>query len=147
MTETAAATRSVVIEQEMPHPPEKIWRALTQSALIAEWLMENDFEAIVGHRFRLRMAPAPNWNGITEGEVMAVEPHRRLVYSWNATGEQASSGPQTVVTWTLTPTTKGVLLRMEQSGFSPDQEANFRGATFGWRRFIGALESVVANLT
>ena len=54
MTETSIETRSVVIEREMPYPPEKIWRALTQSALIAEWLMKNDFKPVVDHRFNLR---------------------------------------------------------------------------------------------
>ncbi|HEV7157263.1 MAG TPA: SRPBCC domain-containing protein [Caulobacteraceae bacterium] len=146
MTETIAATRSVVIEQEMPHPPEKVWRALTQQALIAEWLMDNDFEAEVGHRFRLRAEPAPNWNGIVEGEVLTVEPHQRLVYTWGSGGDQAASAPRTVVTWTLTPSQAGTLLRMEQSGFRPQDEAGFKGASFGWRRFLGALERVLANL-
>lgn len=74
-------TRSLVIERQMPHPPEKIWRALTQSALIEEWLMRNDFEPVAGRRFTFRADPSPHWNGITEGEVLAVEPNRRLSYS------------------------------------------------------------------
>jgi uncharacterized protein YndB with AHSA1/START domain len=139
-------TRSLVIERQMPHPPEKIWRALTQSALIEEWLMRNDFEPVAGRKFTFRADPSPHWNGVTEGEVLAVEPHRRLSYSWNASGSEAENGLKTIVTWTLTPTHSGTLLRMEQSGFRPEEERNYQGANYGWQRFLGGLERVVANL-
>ncbi len=72
MTKTIA-TRSLVVEREMPHPPEKIWRAITQSPLIDEWLMKNDFQPIVGHRFNFRVTPMPHWNGVTDCEVLVVE--------------------------------------------------------------------------
>ena len=91
MTE-AAAPRSVLIERELPHPPEKVWRALTQSALIEEWLMKNDFEPVVGRRFTLRMAPRPHWNGVTDCEVLEVEPYRRLAYSWKSSGRKPKTG-------------------------------------------------------
>src|SRR5262249_58705940 len=93
----ATATRSVVVEREMPHPAEKIWRALTQGPLIEEWLMKNDFQPVVGHRFNFRAEPMPQWNGVTDCEVLVIEPNERLSYSWSASGEE------TVVTWTLTP--------------------------------------------
>ncbi len=141
-----AATRSVVVEREMPHRPEKIWRALTQGALIEEWLMQNDFQPVVGHRFNFRMTPMAHWNGVTDCEVLVVEPHERLAYSWNASGEEAVGGLKTVVTWTLTPTRGGTLVRMEQSGFRPQEEANYQGAKYGWERFIGGLERVIAGL-
>src|SRR5258706_5241202 len=96
------ATRSVIIERELAHKPEKVWRALTQVHPIGEWLMENDFKAIVGHRFNFRAAPMPRWNGITDCEVLVVEPPKRLAYSWNASGDEARDGLKTVVTWTLT---------------------------------------------
>ena len=54
MTGTTTQTLSVVIEREMPFPPEKLWRALTQPHLIQEWLMKNDFQATKDHRFTLR---------------------------------------------------------------------------------------------
>ncbi len=139
-------TRSVVIEREMPHPPEKIWRALTQGPLIAQWLMSNDFQAIVGYRFSFRAAPQPHWNGVMDCEVLIVEPHTRLSYSWNGSGDEAASGLKTVVTWTLTPTPHGARVRLEQAGFRPEEEANYQGAHFGWQRFIGGLEEVVAGL-
>jgi uncharacterized protein YndB with AHSA1/START domain len=146
MTKPGTTTRSLVIEREMPHPPEKIWRALTQSSLMVEWLMKNDFQPVVGHRFTFRAPPMPNWNGVVECEVLAVEPNSRLSYSWGTSGEDAANGFKSVVTWTLTPTKDGVLVRMEQSGFRPEQEQNYQGAKYGWRRFIDGLEKVVAKL-
>ena len=88
MTKSAATTRSIIIEREMPHPPERVWRALTQGALIEEWLMENDFQPVVGHRFNFRATPMPHWNGIVDCQVLVVEPNQRLSYSWNASGER-----------------------------------------------------------
>ncbi len=139
MTNTAP-TRTLVIEREMPHPPEKIWRALTQGSLIAEWLMANDFQPVEGHRFQFRSTPVPNWNGIIDSEVLVVEPNSRLSYSWG------SLGLESVVTWTLTPTEGGTHVRMEHSGFGSDQDAAYKGATYGWRNFIGKLEQVVGGL-
>lgn len=134
------AARSLVIEKELAHPVGKIWRALTQGALIKEWLMDNDFQPEVGHKFRFRSAPMPNWNGVIDSEVLVVEPHKTLSYSWN------SMGLESVVVWTLVATSGGTLVRMEQSGFRPDQEANYQGANYGWQKFIGGLERVVAGL-
>jgi len=145
MSETTA-TRAVVVERDVPHPPEKVWRALTESALIAEWLMTNDFQPVVGHRFTFRMAPVANWNGVTDCEVLIVEPYTRLAYTWAASGESAATGLQTVVTWTLTPTPGGALVRMEQTGFRAQDENNYRGATYGWQQFMGRLETVLAGL-
>jgi uncharacterized protein YndB with AHSA1/START domain len=78
-------TRAVVVEREIPHPPEKIWRALTQPHLIAEWLMKNDFKPAVGHRFNLR----GDWGGVLDCEVLAVEPNRTLSYTWNFAHDDA----------------------------------------------------------
>jgi uncharacterized protein YndB with AHSA1/START domain len=133
-------TRSVVIEREIPHPPEKIWRALTEGALLKEWLLENDFQPVVSHQFKFRATPVANWNGVVDCEVLIVEPNKKLSYTWG------SLGLGTVVVWTLTATPTGTLLRMEQSGFRPDQEAAYKGATYGWQKFIGGLERVVAGL-
>jgi uncharacterized protein YndB with AHSA1/START domain len=140
MNTPTAATRTLVIEKEMPHPPEKIWRALTQASLINQWLMSNDFEPVVAHKFTLRTTPMPNWNGVIDCEVLVVEPNSRLSYSWS------SMGLASVVTWTLTPSPGGTHLRMEQSGFPPDREANYKGASYGWQKFIGGLERVVGEL-
>ena len=146
MNKSSLATRSIIIEREMPHPPEKVWRALTQSALIEQWLMRNDFQPTVGRKFNFRTDPLPHWNGVVDCEVLVVEPGERLSYSWNGSGGEAANGLRTVVTWTLTPTKSGVLVRMEQSGFRPEDERNYQGANYGWQRFIGALDRVAAGL-
>ncbi len=137
------ATQSVVMEREMPHPPEKVWRALTQGPLIEDWLMANDFEPVVGHRFTLRTNPVAHWDGMVHCEVLEVEPPESLAYRWNVGGD---NDLRTVVTWTLTPTASGVLVRMEQTGFREDQAANLQGATFGWRKFMAGLQMTVAKL-
>jgi uncharacterized protein YndB with AHSA1/START domain len=134
MNTVAAETRSVIIEREMPHPPEKIWRALTQPHLIAEWLMQGDFKPVMDHRFKF----TADW-GAVDCQVMAIEPNKTLSYSW------AAYGLESVVTWTLTPTGKGTHLRMEQSGFRPDQEQAYQGAKFGWQQFLTKLEEVSAR--
>ena len=138
---TAAETRSVVVEREMPHPPEKLWRALTQPHLIAEWLMKNDFAAVVGHRFNLR----GEWGGVLDCEVLVVEPNRELAYTWNHVHDDAAFNLQSVVTFTLTPTASGTRLRMEQAGFRPDQRQAFGGANAGWQQMFAKLEQVAAN--
>jgi uncharacterized protein YndB with AHSA1/START domain len=140
------AKRSLVVEREMPYPPEKIWRALTQGPLIEEWLMKNDFQPVVGHRFNFRATPMPHWNGVVDCRVLVVEPCERLSYSWNTSGAEPAAGLKTVVTWTLTPINSGTHVRMEQSGFRPEDEANYRGARYGWQRFVAGLERVVAAL-
>jgi uncharacterized protein YndB with AHSA1/START domain len=140
MNEPATETRSVVVERELPHPPEKIWRALTQPHLIAEWLMQNDFKPAVGHQFSLRMDPQPNWNGVIDCQVLAVEPNKTLSYAWGALGLES------VVTFTLTATPTGTHLRMEQTGFRPDQQQAYGGAKYGWQQFFAKLEQVLARM-
>ena len=135
MNDTATQTRSVVVERELPYPPEKIWRALTQPHLIAEWLMQADFQPAVGHRFKF----TAGW-GTIDCEVKEVEPHRTLAYSW------ASQGLDSIVTWTLAPAAGGTRLRMEQTGFRPEQEQAFRGATAGWPRFLAGLEQLLEKV-
>jgi uncharacterized protein YndB with AHSA1/START domain len=146
MTELATATRSIVVERVMPHPPEKIWRALTQAPLIEEWLMKNDFQPVVGHRFNFRATPVAGWNGVADCEALVLEPARRLAWSQNASGEQAADGMKSVVTWTLTPVDGGTHVRMEHSGFRPQDEAGYRVLSGGWPRVVGGLERVVAGL-
>jgi uncharacterized protein YndB with AHSA1/START domain len=133
-------TRTLVIEKEMPYPPEKIWRALTEGSLVKEWLMDNDFEPVVGHSFKFRSTPVPNWDGIIDSKVLVVEPNKKLSYRWD------SLGLESAVTWTLTPTDAGTHVRMEHSGFRPDQEFAYKGASYGWQNFIGGLDRVVAGL-
>lgn len=134
MTEAAAETRTVIVEREFAHPPEKIWRALTRPELVAEWLMAGDVAPTLGHRF----AFGADW-GHVDCEVVEVEPERTLAYSWDG------KGLESVVTWTLTPTATGTLLRMEQTGFKPDQKLAYHGAKAGWPRFLTALDALLAR--
>ena len=134
MTEQSTEMLSVVVEREMPHPPEKIWRALTQPHLIEAWLMKTDFKPVVDHRFNLRA----DW-GAVDCQVLAVEPNKTLSYTWGA------HGLESVVTWTLTPSSAGTRLRMEQSGFRPEQQQAYQGAKGGWPRFLAALEQLLAR--
>ena len=140
MNEPSTETRSVVIEREFPFPPEKIWRALTQPHLIEDWLMKNDFKPVVGHHFNLRRTPQPGLNIVVDCRVLVVEPNKTLSYTW------AAYGLESVVTWTLTPTSTGTHLCMEQSGFRPDQPQYYQGAKYGWQRFFAALEQLLARI-
>ena len=141
MTDAAARTRSVVVERDLAWPPERVWRALTQPHLIEAWLMKNDFSPDIGHRFTLR----GDWGGVLDCEVLAVEPNRRLTYSWNHAHEDPAFDLQSVVTFTLAPTPSGTHLRVEQTGFRPDQRQAFGGALAGWPRFLDKLDEVVAR--
>ncbi len=134
MNQTSTQTRSVVVERDIPFAAEKIWRALTQPHLIAEWLMQNDFRPAVDHRFTLR----GDW-GSVDCRVLEIEPNRTLSYTWDAMGLES------VVTWTLTPTSTGTHLRMEQAGFRPDQGQAYGGAKLGWQKFFAALEQVLGR--
>jgi uncharacterized protein YndB with AHSA1/START domain len=134
------STRSVVIEREFPHPPAKVWRALTEGPLLEQWLMKNDFQPVAGHSFSFRMEPMPQWDGVIGCKVLAVDPLKTISYTWGALGLES------VVTFTLTPTDAGTHLHMEHSGFGSDQDAAYKGAKYGWQGFIGKLERLVAEL-
>ncbi|CAH0227146.1 hypothetical protein SRABI118_02370 [Massilia sp. Bi118] len=127
--------RTVTVEREFAHPPEKIWRALTQPHLIEAWLMKNNFVPAVHQRFTL----TGDW-GSVDCQVLEIEAQRSLSYTW------AAMGLDSVVTWTLTPSGAGTHLRMEQSGFRPDQDQAFHGAQYGWNKFFGGLEQVLGGL-
>lgn len=131
---TATETLTVTVEREIPHPPEKIWRALTQPHLIQEWLMKSDFQPSVNHQFKF----TADW-GSVDCKVLTIETGKTLSYTWDAMGLES------VVTWTLSPSGAGTLLRMDQSGFRPDQKQAFHGARFGWDKFFTGLEQVLAR--
>lgn len=141
MSEAPTELRTVVVERQIPYPAEKIWRALTQPHLMEEWLMKNDFKPDVGHRFSLR----GDWGGVLDCEVLDIEPERTLSYTWNFAHEDPAYSLKSVVTFTLTPTGTGTHLRVEQSGFRPEQKQAFGGAHAGWKEFLGKLEQVVAR--
>ena len=136
-----AETKTVIIERDFAHPPEKLWRALTQPHLIEEWLMKNDFAPEVGHTFQLR----GDWGGVLDCQVLALEQNEKLSYTWNFANDDRAYALESVVTFTLTPTNAGTHLRVEQSGFRPDQKQAYGGAHAGWKGFLEKLEGVVAG--
>ena len=141
-----AETQSISMEYDLPYPPAKVWRALTEPELLAKWIMVNDMRPLVGHSFTFKADPTPWWNGIVNCEVLEVDLHKRLRYSWRSGSE--SLPLDTVVTWTLTPTPSGgTRLALEHSGFQPDNASAFDGASKGWQRMVGErLREVLAGL-
>lgn len=137
MTDKDTEMRTVVVERDFAHPPEKVWRALTQPHLIAEWLVQNDFLPEVGHRFSARF----DW-GAVDCRVLEIEPPTILSYTWTS-GELDST-----VTWYLSATETGTRLRMEQTGFGRDkgQARFYHGARAGWPRFLDAMEALLTRL-
>ena len=129
-----AETKTVVVEREFAHPPQKLWRALTTPHLIEEWLMKNDFVPAIGHTFQLR----GDW-GHADCKVLQIEPNKTLSYTWGVMGLES------VVTFTLTPAGGGTHLRVEQAGFPKPAAQAFAGATYGWPSFLAKLDAVVAR--
>lgn len=140
MSTVKPAIRTVIVERQVPHPPEKIWRALTQPHLIEEWLMKTDFQLVKGQKFTLRNQPRPDVSVVIEGEVLAIEPHRTLSYSWRAFGLDST------VTFTLEPTPTGTIIRMEQTGFGPDQDLAYKGSRAAWTQYLAALDRFIATI-
>jgi uncharacterized protein YndB with AHSA1/START domain len=140
-----AETQTISLDYDLPYPPEKVWRALTDPVLLASWLMANDMRPLVGHRFTFKAEPTPWWDGIVNCEVLEIDPHKRLRHSWRSGPE--SSRLDTVVTWTLTPTPSGgTRIALEHSGFLPANAFAFDGARTGWQRMISeGLTGVLAR--
>ena len=94
-----------------PHPPDRVWHALTNPAALADWLMPNDFQPILGHRFRFRTDPAPGFDGIIHCQVTELDPPRRLAFTWK------TAALDTLVILTLEPAPDGTRLTLEHKGF------------------------------
>jgi uncharacterized protein YndB with AHSA1/START domain len=148
MNEHAIATRSIVVERLIPHPPEKIWRALTQAPLIEQWLMKNDFVPRLGASFTFQAKPVGDWDGIVHCKVITCEPPRRLVYSWKG-GSATTPGRHvldSIVEWILMPEPGGTRVRMEHSGFGPQNASAYDAMSNGWPRVLERLEQQLATL-
>lgn len=138
-------TKSIVVERVIAHPPEKVWRALTTPHLVQEWLMENTFVAEEGQRFTFRAKPVPGWSGVTNCVVLTVDEPKMLSYTWGD-GTESDSGLKTVVTWTLTPKDGGTHVRMEQSGFRPEDDRGYQGMGAGWPRIVERLGEIAGSI-
>ena len=141
--EHSSKNESVIVERWIPQPPEHIWRALTTPALVEKWLLKTDIVPIVGRRFTFRSEARPGWSGVMNCEVITVETPRLFIYIWGD-GTESDSGLKTLVTWTLTPREGGTLVRMEHSGFRPQDEDGYKVMGNGWLSSFDLLESVVA---
>ena len=133
---------SLSFELDLHRPPETVWRALTDPALLAEWLLPVvDLNLEPGAEFTFQAPPQPGWDGTVSCRVLEIEPHRKLRYGW-VVGDL-----DTVVTFTLAPTASGTLLTIVQSGFAPDQKRNLAGARYGWKMMTGKLIELLARLS
>jgi uncharacterized protein YndB with AHSA1/START domain len=134
-------TESISFEFDLHHLPEKVWRALTDPVLLAEWLLPVvELKLEPGAAFTLKTRPQPGWDGIVNCRILEIEAHRKLSYTW-AVGDM-----DTVVTFALTPTASGTRLSLVQSGFKPDQKQNFNGARYGWKMMGGKLVDLLARI-
>jgi len=134
-------TESISFEFDLHHSPEKVWRTLTDPALLAEWLLPVvDLKLEPGAAFAFKAQPQPGWDGIVNCRVLEIEAHRKLSCAW-VVGDM-----DTVVTFTLTPTASGTRLSLVQSGFKPDQKRNFAGARYGWKTMGGKLVDLLARI-
>jgi uncharacterized protein YndB with AHSA1/START domain len=140
--ETAPSqTERISFEFDLHHSPEKVWRALTEPALLTEWLLPVvELELEPGAEFTFKTQPYPGWDGIVNCRILEIDAHKKLSYTWGA------GGMDNVVTFTLTPTASGTCLSLVQSGFKPDQKKNFGGARYGWKMMGGKLVDLLARI-
>lgn len=142
VTDTTDRTQgeSLSMEFDLPHAPAKVWRALTEPALLSQWLLP-----VVGLRlepgtaFAFQAPPQPGWDGTVNCTLLDLEPLRSIRYAW-VVGEL-----DTIVTFTLVPTENGTRLSLVQSGFKPQQKQNFGGARYGWKMMGGRLVDLLAR--
>ena len=140
-TPADSRTESISFEFELNHPPEKVWRALTDPALLAEWLLPViGLELEPGTAFTFKTQPYPGWDGVVNCRMLEIEPQRKLSYAWTV------PFLDTVVTFTLTPTATGTRLSLVQSGFKPDQKRESGGARYGWKMMGAKLVDLLARI-
>jgi uncharacterized protein YndB with AHSA1/START domain len=136
-----AQTDAISFEFDLHHPPEKVWRALTEPDLLAQWLLPAiDLKLAPGAEFTLKTQPYPGWDGTVNCRFIEIDPQKKLSYAWTV------PFLDTVVTFTLTPTAAGTHLSLVQSGFKPDQKQEFGGARYGWKMMGGKLVDLLAQI-
>ena len=134
-------TEALTFEVDLRHPPEKVWRALTDATLLTEWLLPVvGFKLEAGAAFTFQAPPQPGWDGVVNCRLAEIEAQRKLSWSW------VVGDIDTVVTFTLTPTPAGTHLSLVQSGFRPDQKQNLGGARYGWNMMGERLIDLLARM-
>ena len=151
MTPTDRTARSPAdsfsLEFELPHAPEKVWRALTDPALLAEWLLPViGFKLESGAEFTFKTQAYPGWDGTVNCRLLKIEAQKKISYTWSV------PFLDTLVTFTLSPTRgaadgSGTRLTLVQSGFKPDQQREFGGARYGWKMMTEKLVNLLARIT
>jgi len=142
-TTARSQTESLSFEFDLHHSPQKVWRALTDPVLLAEWLLPVvGFTLEPGAAFAFKTQPHPGWDGTVNCRVLEIDAHKKISYAW-VVGDMVLD---TVVTFTLTPTASGTRLSLVQSGFKPDQKQNFGGARYGWKMMGGKLVDLLARV-
>ncbi len=138
----SSQTEAISFEFDLQHPPENVWRALTDPVLLAEWLLPAiDFKLESGAAFTFKTQAYPGWDGTVNCRFVEIEAFRKLSYTWSV------PFMDTVVTFTLTPTASGTRLSLVQAGFKPDQKQNFGGARYGWKLMGGKLIDLLARVS
>jgi len=136
-----AQSESISFELDLHHSPQKVWRALTDPVLLAEWLLPVlDLRLERGAAFTFKAPPQPGWDGTVNCRLLEIEAQKKLSWAW------VVGDIDTVVTFTLTPTPSGTRLSLVQSGFKPDQKQNFAGARYGWKMMGGKLVDLLARI-
>lgn len=136
-------TEALAFEFDLPHAPEKVWRALTDPELLSDWLLPVvGFKLGPGAQFTFNAPSKPGWDGTVQCQLLEIEPSRKLRYSW-VVGDFLD----TVVTFTLTPSASGTRLLLVQSGFKEDQKHNFGGARYGWRLMGTRLVDLLGRIS
>ena len=132
---------SIALDFDLPHAPEKVWRALTEPGLLTQWLLPVlDLKLEPGAEFTFQAEPQPNWDGKVNCRFLEIEPQRKLRWTW------VVGDIDTVVTFTLTPTATGTRLSIVQSGFTPAQKRNLNGARYGWNMMGGKLADLLERI-
>lgn len=143
---------TVRVDQYLAHPPDKVWRALTEPDLIARWLMPGDFRLVVGHRYTMRTQAMPGFgfSGLVRAEVLAFETGRMLRIGWRDADPGSLSGANWTITWTLHPEGRGTRLFLVHEGFDPDNPLQQRARMLmdgGWRSAtMRRLDEVLTGL-
>jgi uncharacterized protein YndB with AHSA1/START domain len=137
-------TESLAFEFDLHHSPEKVWRALTDPALLAEWLLPAvGLKLEPGAAFMFKTQPYPGWDGTVNCQLLEIDAHRKLSYTW-VVGDMEID---TVVTFTLTPTPSGTRLSLVQSGFKPNNKPAFGGQRYGWNMMGAKLIDLLARIS
>jgi len=131
---------SIRLEQNLDKDPATVWTYLTTPDLVAAWWAPCTIKAEPGHRFTFDLG---KW-GIQAAEILAIEPEKRLSYTF------APTMIGTTITWTLAPTAGGTLLTMTHEGFdlsSMIPRMAYDGLGKGWPKMLEKLRTTVAAAT